>query len=211
MKEDELEVKFYINRFQKLETRLQELDANLIHSRTYELNLRFDTPSGELTQAHRVLRLRQDVRALLTYKGPSRDLQDVTARQEIEFQVSDFQAARRLLEALGYGVSVSYEKYRTTYDLEGVYIMLDELPFGRFCEVEGPDPASIQAVAAQLGLDWSARIWDSYLVLFTKLRERIHLPGQDLVFRNFEGMQITPEQLGVRPADAARSEELRSL
>ncbi len=204
MNSDELEVKFYLTDLRGFESRLRTKGASRVTARPYELNLRFDSPGGELSREHRVLRLRQDVNGVMTYKGPGQDREGVTARQEIEFQVSDFQAARRLLEALGYNICVSYEKYRTTYDLEGVKITIDEMPYGKFCEVEGPNPAIIQAVSEQLGLDWSTRIMDSYLMLFGCLKKTLGLEMRDLTFENFNGVTVTAENLGVKVADPAR-------
>lgn len=197
----ELEVKFYLNNRRSIESKLRSLDANLIYVRTYELNLRFDTPAGDLGREHRVLRLRQDAHARLTFKGPSQVREDVNARQEIEFMVSDFGAAQRLLEALGYQMAFSYEKYRATYELNDLEITLDDLPFGTFTEIEGPDAASIQAVARDLGLDWSARITDSYTALFFRMKQNRGMDIRDLTFANLEGCRITAEDLGVRPAD----------
>ncbi len=199
--DEELEVKFYLGNLSALESRVRAQGANRITIRTYEINLRFDTADGRLSSAQKVLRLRQDTAARLTFKGPSQNRQDVTVRQEIEFVVSDFGAARRLLEALGYTVHVIYEKHRTTYDLEGVKITLDELPFGNFCEVEGPDPQTIQAVSERLGLDWSTRVMDSYLALFSCLKDKQKLGFRDLTFNNFEHLNISPADLGVRVGD----------
>ena len=55
-----------------------------------------------------------------------------------KFEVSSFDNAKALLEALGYRVSVMYEKYRTTYDWGGCEVTLDEMPYGDFAEIEGP-------------------------------------------------------------------------
>jgi adenylate cyclase class 2 len=200
---EELEVKFFLDNLAGVEARVRALGANRISMRTYEINLRFDTPDGQLSSSQKVLRLRQDSSARLTFKGPSQNRQDVTARQEIEFVVGDFGAARKLLEALGYAVSVIYEKHRTTYDLEGVKITLDEMPYGNFCEVEGPDPQTIQAVALRLGLDWSTRVMDSYLAMFHCLKDQQGLAFRDLTFKNFEHLHITPADLGVRAGDKA--------
>ena len=79
------------------------------------------------------------------------------ARLELEVVVSDFATTQRLLEALGYQISLVYEKYRSIYELQRVHVTLDEMPFGAFVELEGPDGATIQAVAQRLGLDWAAR------------------------------------------------------
>ena len=46
--------------------------------------------------------------------------------------MGDFEAARRLLEALGYRLTVMYEKYRTTYHLRHLIVVLDEMPYGEF-------------------------------------------------------------------------------
>ena len=100
-------------------------------------NLRFDDTEGGLRNAHRVLRLRQDDKARLTYKGPGSVEGGARLREELEFTVSDFETARKLLEALGYQVMLVYEKYRTTYALGGCEVTLDEMPYGSFAEIDG--------------------------------------------------------------------------
>ncbi len=197
----ELEVKFYISNLGKLENRAKSLGARLVQPRTLEYNLRFDTTQGELTRSYQVLRLRQDTANRLTYKGSGVLLDGVRLRKEIEFEVSDFDNARALIEALGYRVSMIYEKYRAVYELDGVLITLDEMPYGNFAEIEGPDAASIQAVNRRLGLDWGARILDSYAMLFQIVCRKLGLNLRDLTFENFAAINVTTANLGVRPAD----------
>jgi adenylate cyclase class 2 len=195
--DQELEVKFYLPDLLTLRARLETAGAQLVQPRVHEINLRFDTPSGDLARGYRVLRLRQDTEARLTYKGPGELVDGVRSRQELEFTVSDFGTARHFLEALGYEVSVMYEKYRTTYALRGVLVTLDEMPYGNFAEIEGPDGASIRKTAEVLGLDWERRILDSYIMLFDRLRERLGLAFRDLSFENFEELTVTGEMLGL--------------
>ena len=195
--DQELEVKFYLPDLPALRARLEAAGAQLVQPRVHEINLRFDTPSGDLARGYRVLRLRQDSEARLTYKGPGELVDGVRSRQELEFTVSDFETARHFLEALGYEVSVMYEKYRATYTLEGVLVTLDEMPYGNFAEIEGPDGASIRKTAEVLGLDWERRILDSYIMLFDRLRERLGLAFRDLSFANFEKLTVTREMLGL--------------
>ena len=133
----EREIKLYVLHLDQLVRRLQELQARLSQPRVLETNLRFDLPDGSLRAAGRVLRLRRDTEARLTYTGPGQNDQGILDRQEIEFVVDDFEKARKFLEALGYQQSMAYEKYRTTYERENVAIMLDELPYGKFVEIEG--------------------------------------------------------------------------
>ena len=158
--DQELEVKFYLSDLPALRARLEAAGAQLFKPRVHEINLRFDTPSGDLTRGYRVLRLRQDSEARLTYKGPGELVDGVRSRQELEFTVSDFETARHFLEALGYEVSVMYEKYRATYTLNGVLVTLDEMPYGKFAEIEGPDGASIRKTISSYDLGWlSARAY----------------------------------------------------
>ncbi len=79
--------------------------------------------------------------------------------------------------------------------------MLDEMPYGNFAEIEGPDAASIQAANRRLGLDWEERILDSYAMLFQVICRKLGLTFRDLTFDNFAGTDVTFANLGVRPAD----------
>lgn len=197
----EMEVKFYLLDKTAYENRLRSIGAKLERIRTFESNYRFDTPEMRLSREHRVLRLRQDDATILTYKGPAETRADVSVRPEIEFEVSDFIAARELLEALGYHESVRYEKWRTVYSLGDLEITLDEMPFGNFTEIEGQDARAIQQTAAVLALDWSARITASYMVLFNRLRKKKDLAIANLTFEDFRGITVTPEEMDIKPAD----------
>jgi len=197
----EIEVKLHLSNPAGFEARLASAGAEILQPRTHEYNLRFDTPDGELSRQHRVLRLRRDQQVRLTYKGPRQKDIRAASRPELEFTVGDFESARLFLEALGYQVSVIYEKYRHTYRLGEVEITLDEMPFGTFTEIEGPDPESVQAAAQQLGLNWERRILESYLALFGRVKASHGLTFRDLTFENFEGVTVVAEDLGVRSAD----------
>jgi len=196
----EQEAKFYISNLPALETRLQGKAAVLKHPRVFESNLRFDLPDGSLSAARQVLRLRQDERIRLTFKGAMDLAREVTSRTEIEFEVSSFESARALLEALGYRVNVMYEKYRTTYTLGGCEVTLDEMPYGSFAEIEGPDAAAIRQVAQSLGLQWAARSSESYLMLFSRLRQA-GLAAQNLSFSEVT-RRYPPQAFGLEAADA---------
>jgi adenylate cyclase, class 2 len=201
MNDTEQEVKFYLLDLPGLEKRLVAAGAQLQQARQRELNLRFDTHEGSLNAAHQVLRLRQDQAYHLTFKGPAAIGEEVSNRKEIEFEVSDFWTARRFLEALGYIVSISYDKYRTTYQLSATMITLDEMPFGNFVEIEGPDAETIRTVAGKLGLNWEARSLMSYLGLFDRLKQKRGLAASNLTFDELSGQRFTAQDLELTPAD----------
>lgn len=197
----EIEAKFYLLHQNRVITRLQDLQARLIQPRVLEMNLRFDLPDGSLRADGRVLRLRHDSEARLTYKGPGKSDHGVLEREEIEFIVEDFERARQFLEALGYQKTMLYEKFRTTYELHGSLIMVDELPYGNFVEIEGTSMEEIRTMASALALDWSEAISMSYTSLFETAREALELTFEDISFKNFEGIHVTVDDLSVRAAD----------
>jgi adenylate cyclase, class 2 len=198
----ETEVKFHVQNLRKIELRLQLLKAQLIQARTHEKNLRFDSASNELRSTYRVLRLREDEKARFTFKGPS-IVQDegILSRREIEFVVEDFNSAKEFLEALGYRVVVFYEKFRATYKLYDTHIMLDELPYGEFVEIEGEDVKAIHNTANLLGLNWNAAIKAGYHALFERVAEKFNLEPSQLSFPALNQVKITAEDLGVEAAD----------
>jgi adenylate cyclase class 2 len=213
----ETEAKFYVLDLKKIETRLQTLEAHLIQSRILETNIRFDLPDERLRSEGRVLRLRQDTAARLTYKGAGKSERGVVNRTEIEFTVEDFEKAKLFLEALGYQKLLEYEKYRTTYALESdsflsarheqvdglqiCHIMLDELPYGNFVEIESESILAIHSVAEQLNLNRDSAISNSYSALFEVVRQSLNLTFNDLTFANFERIKVSPDHLQVQVAD----------
>jgi adenylate cyclase class 2 len=197
----EQEVKFYLNNLDSLEKKLKSLGAKLEQPRTPELNLRFDTNERSLSSSFQVLRLRQDTRARLTYKSASDPQREVSAREELEVEVGDLKTAQAILEALGFEVIVMYEKYRAAYLLDAVEISLDETPLGTFCEIEGPDTASIKNCAGKLNLDWKAHSKMSYLALFDLVKKNLNLDADNLDFESFKDVEVTAGDLGMRAGD----------
>lgn len=209
----ETEAKFYLNKLSKIETRLHTLGARLLQPRTHELNLRFDTPNMDLQRESRVLRLRQDEAVRLTYKDSSKFEGGALSRREIEFNVSEFNSARQFIEALGYEVVFTYEKYRTTYSIPSdpinnpheveaieTQLMLDELPYGDFVEIEGRIDL-LKPIALQLGINWDKAIPASYHELFDRVSENRKLTFRDLTYENFMDINVNPADLNVQPAD----------
>jgi adenylate cyclase, class 2 len=202
MNGQETEAKFYIRDLRKIELRLQELKAQLIQPRIHETNLRFDNANSDLRRSYRVLRLRQDEKARFTFKGPSEEKEGgILSRREIEFVVEDFESARQFLEALGFEAVVFYEKFRTTYELNDTHIMLDELPYGEFIEIEGENAEVIHNTANLLGLNWDTMVKAGYHALFERAAGKYGLELSQLSFAALEKVKITPEDLSIQAAD----------
>jgi adenylate cyclase class 2 len=197
----EIEAKFYVRHLDRIMTRLQDLEARLIQPRVLEINLRFDLPDDSLRSKGQVLRLRRDTESKLTYKGSGQSRDGVLEREEIEFMVDDFEKARQFLEALGYRQSMYYEKYRSTYEMQHTLIMVDELPYGDFVEIEGENVEAIHRLSDKLGLRWNTSIDKSYTALFEIVRQRLQLSFNKIAFEQFEGISVTADDLHVHAAD----------
>lgn len=205
MNGQETEVKFYVGNLAKIEARLVELGAPLVQERVHETNLRFDTPNRSLRNEGKVLRLRHDQAAKMTFKSDTRLEDGVLSRKEIEFEVQSFEAAQELIESLGYEIVLFYEKYRRTYDYQGLHIMLDELPYGDFVEIEGQDTHAIRDAAERLGLNWNAAVPSSYGALFERVAKSRKLDTSKLTFEAFFNQKSGAIELSVIEADQAEN------
>jgi len=197
----EIESKFYVRNLAAIETRLKELGATCLVPRGFEYNLRFDNHGKTLQRGHKVLRLRKSDDLRLTFKGPGERVGGALVRTEIELVVNDFDTAQKFLEGLGYHVAAVYEKYRAMYALETAMVTLDELPYGKFVEIEGESPEQISILAKKLGLRPETAIPASYQGLFEQVKAAKNLPAKNLAFWEFENIQLSAADLGVEPAD----------
>lgn len=179
----EIEAKFFIPSRLAIRERILALGARSLSSRYLERNLRLDYPDARLAKRQALLRLRQGEKNSITYKQGTAQFE---AREEVEIEVDDFDQALRLLASVGFVITTTYEKYRELFRLGPATLMLDEMPFGCFLEIEGPDLAAIQESTEALGLDWASRVQKSYLRIFSNLREQLSLPFADITFKNFE-------------------------
>lgn len=188
----ETEVKIRVTHLANIEQRLQTMGAVLTRERIFERNVRYDTPKESLLERGALIRLRTDDRIRLTFKADKTAHEGITTRREIEVLIDDFNAMEEILRELGYQRIFVYEKYRTTYTMDEAEIVLDELPYGDFIEIEG-EPETIERLLAELDLAIAERIEESYTRLFEYVQHHLSLPFRDLTFVNFENVEVPPE------------------
>lgn len=190
----EIEAKFFVSDLAPLREHLLKQGATVTKPRIFERNIRYDNAWDGLRQRGAILRLRQDAQATITYKGipPNHTGQEseIRVREEIEITVSDFDTAHLLLQRIGFEQRQRYDKYRETFRLNGLEVVLDELPYGDFIEIEG-DEAAIRDTANQLGLDWNKQTPMSYLALLANLNDLSGLAIPDLTFEQFADLDVT--------------------
>ena len=189
----EVEAKFQVDDLTAVRDRLIGLSAILKKERIYEKNTVYDDAQQTYKKGGRLIRLRQDEKVKLTFKGePPAAVQlanEAKVREEIELEILDFDKMEQILDRLGLQPALVYEKYRETWQLGDVEVVLDELPYGNFVELEGEE-ADIKRVAADCDLDWHSRLNTNYLALLGMVKQAYNLDFQDLTFSNFDGIDI---------------------
>jgi adenylate cyclase class 2 len=147
----EIETKYRLTnkQHQSLRRRLPEIGA-ILQGEEFEENTLY---AGKgLAVGRSVLRLRRvGDKAILTYKKRLATSSSVKHQQEDETQVDDPEALNTILAALGFTPALVYEKRRETWILGETEIVIDELPFGRFMEIEGKE-RDIRAVETRLAV-----------------------------------------------------------
>ncbi len=195
--QQEIETKFILTNPEEIRNRLIKLGA-ISHGRHMELNLRLDDNARSLSSNDQVLRLRTtqsngETRHLLTLKIPTgQPDQTFRVRREIETYCSDREAMLSALAVLGYTPFWRYEKRREAFSWAGVEAVIDELPYGWFLELEGPQP-DIQSLAGQLGLDIKDGLALSYAEIFSNICLALGLDIADLTFEAFKGIHVPPD------------------
>jgi adenylate cyclase class 2 len=193
----EIETKFVLGNPEEIRARLMELGA-VSHGRHMESNIRLDDNTRSLSSNNLVLRLRTiqtngETKHLLTLKVPTNHPDQIfRVRREIETYCSDREAMLSALAVLGYTPFWRYEKRREVFSWEGVEVVIDELPYGWFLELEG-QPAAIRSLADQLGLKIEDGLALSYAEIFFNVRSALGLDLDDLTFNAFKGIHVPPD------------------
>ncbi len=146
----ETEKKFILSNDQREQVleNLKELGAKYIRE-DFEENTLYN--GGILDEKCAVLRVRKIAdKTVLTYKQRIENAADVKQQIEYETVVEKSEEMEKIIENLGFEKNLVYEKRRQTWHFRAVEIVLDELPFGQYMEIEG----SITAIAeAEMLLD----------------------------------------------------------
>lgn len=147
----EIEKKYRLTKKQRDEIRgrLPGLGAKAKGVR-FEVNTIY---SGDALDPERaVLRLRRIGKGgILTYKERFPSRSGIKHQREDETRVDDPDATELILDSLGFTPALTYEKRREIWQLGQTEIVLDELSFGLFMEIEGTEQG-IREVESQLSV-----------------------------------------------------------
>ena len=171
----EIEKKYHLGekRLEEITQKLVELGATF-EKEVFEVN--YQHRGGEMDERGATLRLRKigDF-TVLTYK--EKVSTDNGAKSKIEYEtiVSDVEAAEAIIERLGYRLTAVYEKRRKYWRLGEVEVVLDELPFGLYMEIEGTNE-EIEKAQKKLGLkdvEYEPRGYPRLTIKYGKIHDGI--------------------------------------
>lgn len=154
----EFEMKLRYGDFDRLRARLRA--AGGTHTRTVEQERHLIFAAGSLKD--QVLRLRsKEPGGVLTWKGPPVVEDAAQRRDEVSCQVADLESMRDLLERLGFRQALEFTKRREYWQVADAKLVLDDLPFGQFVEIEAA-PDGIERLIKTLELTGAERVEEVY-------------------------------------------------
>lgn len=128
---------------ERISRRLPEIGARF-EGADFEENTLFG--GGFLSFKNAALRVRKtEKKIILTYKQRQPSKSAVKHQIEYETEIGDAETITEIFKNLGYRPALVYEKRRQTWRLKNVEIVLDELPFGLFMEIEGGQNEILEA------------------------------------------------------------------
>jgi predicted adenylyl cyclase CyaB len=164
----EIEKKYRLTPSQRrlIEKRLRELDV-VPGEVEFEENTIYR--GGRLDLGGCALRLRRvNGHAILTFKQRFPSQSAIKRQQELETGVADPEAAHAIVTALGFRVGLIYEKRRVLWVVGKAKVVLDELPFGLFMEIEASEK-EIKRVEKLLSAETLPPVMETYPSLTIRL------------------------------------------
>lgn len=167
----ETEIKYRLNseQFGQIEKDLEEFKATYI-GEDFEENIIYG--GGTLPDLNAVLRIRKiGEKTILTFKKHLAGNSGIKEQIEHETVVENATEIEQIIKELGFEKRLVYEKRRKTWHFREVEIVLDELPFGLFVEIEGTFMA-IKEAEMLFGADEFETEYKTYPRLTSELGKR---------------------------------------
>ena len=166
----EIEKKYRLNHSQRrlIEQRMREMSL-VPRELEHEENTIYR--GGELERPGCALRLRRvNGRAILTFKKRRPSTSAIKYQDEHEAVVANADAVAAILRELNFRPGLIYEKRRTRWQVGKAKVVIDELPFGLFMEIEA-SVKEIKRVEKLLGAEKLPAVMETYPSLTRQLGE----------------------------------------
>jgi adenylate cyclase, class 2 len=153
--QQEIEAKFLNVNIEEIRARLTGLGAKCEQPMRLMRRIHFDYPDQRFQKNGHTRRLRvrdEGDKVTVTYKAKN----ETNYSYELETTVGSYDDMVAIFKAIGLEAFTDQESKRETWEYKNVEVVIDEWPWLHpYIEIEGPDEASIQGVAKELGLDWN--------------------------------------------------------
>lgn len=135
----------------EMEKKLKNLGAEA-HGQSFIVEKAFDYPQETGQKIQGLLRLRKVNETVeLCFKKKINGNKNFKIEEEIETQVTDFEATEKIFLSLGFEIARHREKKRTSFVLENTKIEIDEYPkISPYMEIEGTEE-NIEKIVQLLG------------------------------------------------------------
>jgi len=173
----EIEYKFWVKNKQNLIKKLDKM-TTAKKPRQYQKSVMYDNPQAIMQKTNGRIRVRtfgNSGEKALTYKKPISSKNG--AKREIEYEIffkNPNNQIEKILEAMEFRATTSYERYQTKWEIDGVEITLDEYPFADIIEIEGKIQ-KIKKLAKDLGFNIKDGLTKPVDTLFQEWRKEREL------------------------------------
>lgn len=167
----EIEKKYRLTTAQRrsIEKRMRGMD---LKPRPVEFEENTIYRGNDLKFGSRALRLRRvNGQAILTFKLRLPTRSSIKHQEENETSVGDADAMTAILKSLGFEPALVYEKRRTRWSIGKAKVLIDELPFGLFMEIEAGE-REIGRVEKLIGAEDIPAVQETYPALTAKFGKK---------------------------------------
>lgn len=176
----EIEVKFLRVEPDDIRARLQK--AGAVCKQPMQVMRRVVFDNEHMNQKNGFIRIRDEGhRITMTYK--QYDETSLTGAKEIEFTVSDYEAAVALIEAVGIKPKSIQEARREIWNLGEVEVVIDEWPWiDPFIEIEAASEELVKDAAAKLNFDWRDAAFGDIMTAYRAEYPKTGMHPSDMVY-----------------------------
>lgn len=152
----EIEVKFVNIDIDAMRQKLTAVGARLEQPMRLMRRALIEQPQHKAERSFIRIRDQGDKTTLTFKRRAPVDTHTIDDTEEIEVDVSDFDATVELFTHAGWPPKTYQENRRETWQLRDVEVVIDEWPWmPPQIEIEGPSEDAVKKVALELGQDWS--------------------------------------------------------
>lgn len=166
-KNREIEVRFLNINPQSIIKKLQKLNAKDEGEYKILETIFYDKQKTWLEKGKFVRIRKAKNKIFISYKHHQKHT--ATGTYEIEFEVNDFNKAKKFIESLGLIAFRIQEKKRHTFKLQNVILDIDTWPtIPTYLEIEGESEEDLKDIAQKLDLDWKKAVFENAKIVIEK-------------------------------------------